>query len=313
MRQTPPLPARRVAWPLVVVLGIALVAIAAFFGMRALSSHGEAPSTNEQAAGIVVEQNQTEAANATSPNEASDSNSSTASAAEDPRSAAFAVDPSRTDWNFENSDSKTVYLTFDDGPSENTARVLDILDQYDIKATFFVTGINPEYFPMIRECYQRGHTIGLHTYTHDYEQVYASIDAYWADLAQIGEVVEEQIGYVPCFIRFPGGSSNTISANYTQGIMSQLAVDVVDAGYQYYDWDASCGDGAEHSADELVEATKADTAYGYQNIVFLAHDGAGKATTVEALPRIIEYFQSEGYSFAPLDRQTRVPHHGIGN
>ncbi|MDO4797811.1 MAG: polysaccharide deacetylase family protein [Coriobacteriales bacterium] len=231
----------------------------------------------------------------------------------DTRDADFAVDPERTEWNFEPSQTKTVYLTFDDGPSYNTQEVLDILDRYGIKATFFVTNINPEYAHMIKECYERGHTIGLHTYSHDYEQVYASVDAYWEDLGQIGELVREQIGYVPCFIRFPGGSSNTISANYTPGIMTQLSQDVVDAGYQYFDWDASCGDGADHTADELVDATMADTSYGYQNIVFLAHDGAGKDTTVEALPRMIEYFQEEGYEFAPIDRDTCVPHHGIGN
>ena len=231
----------------------------------------------------------------------------------DSRAAEFEVDPARTQWNFEAPQTKTVYLTFDDGPSANTQPVLDILDQYGIKATFFVTGINPDYLSMISECYRRGHTIGMHTYSHDYEQVYASVDAYWQDLGQIADVVRQQIGYVPCFIRFPGGSSNTISANYTLGIMSELAQEVVNEGYQYYDWDASCGDGAVHTADELVEATKADTAYGYQSIVFLMHDGAEKQTTVEALPRIIEYFQSEGYTFAPIDRSTCVPHHGIGN
>lgn len=231
----------------------------------------------------------------------------------DPRDEDFAVDPTRTDWNFEVPATKTVYLTFDDGPSENTQPVLDILDAYGIKATFFVTGLHPDYFPMIAECYQRGHTIGMHTYTHDYAQVYASVGAYWDDLDRIADVVRDQIGYVPCFIRFPGGSSNTISADYTVGIMSTLAQEVVDAGYQYYDWDASCGDGADHTADELVEATKADAGYGYQSIVFLMHDASAKETTVEALPRIIEYFQSEGYEFAPLDRTTCVPHHGIGN
>ena len=231
----------------------------------------------------------------------------------DPRVVEFAVDPARTDWNFEAGDERVVYLTFDDGPSENTAAVLDILDTYGVKATFFVTGINPAYFDMIAECHRRGHTIGLHTYSHLYEQVYASTDAYWADLNQIAEVVRQQIGYVPAFIRFPGGSSNTISADYTPGIMSELAGAVTAAGYQYYDWDASCGDGAEHTADELVEATRADTSYGYTNICFLIHDGTGKVTSVEALPRIIEYFRDEGYSFAPLDRTSRVCHHGISN
>lgn len=231
----------------------------------------------------------------------------------DPRDAEFALDPARTEWNYDTSDTKTVYLTFDDGPSENTQAVLDILDEYGIKAAFFVTAINPDYLDMIGECYRRGHTIGMHTYSHDYAQVYASYDAYWADLDAIAAIVKDQIGYVPCFIRFPGGSSNTVSANYCTGIMSTLAPDVLSRGYQYYDWDASCGDGAKHTADELVAATKADTSYGYTKIVFLMHDGANKETTVEALPRIIEYFTSEGYTFAPLDRSTPAPHHGIGN
>lgn len=231
----------------------------------------------------------------------------------DPRNAEFAVDPARTTWNLTDPVPMTVYLTFDDGPSANTQRVLDILDAYGIKATFFVTNINPEYIPMIHECYARGHTIGMHTYSHDYASVYASTDAYWADLNAIAEVVRGQIGYVPCFIRFPGGSSNTISRDYTPGIMTALAEQVQAAGYQYYDWDASCGDGADHTADELVEATYWDTQYGYQSIVFLMHDGAAKETTAEALPRIIEYFQAQGYSFAPIDRATQVPHHGIGN
>jgi peptidoglycan/xylan/chitin deacetylase (PgdA/CDA1 family) len=231
----------------------------------------------------------------------------------DPRNAEFALDPARTEWSYDESDTKVVYLTFDDGPSENTQAVLDILDEYGIKAAFFVTAINPDYLDMISECYRRGHTIGMHTYSHDYAQVYASYDAYWEDLDAIAAIVEDQLGYVPCFIRFPGGSSNTVSANYCTGIMSTLAPDVLARGYQYYDWDASCGDGAKHTADELVEATKADTSYGYTKIVFLMHDGAGKETTVEALPRIIEYFKSEGYAFAPLDRSTPAPHHGIGN
>lgn len=231
----------------------------------------------------------------------------------DNRATEFAVDPSRTNWNFEAPATKTVYLTFDDGPSENTQKVLDVLDKYGVKATFFVTGMHPDYFNMIQKCHDKGHTIGLHTYTHEYDQVYASVDAYWNDLNQIGETVRQQIGYVPCFIRFPGGSSNTISANYTRGIMTTLSQQVVDAGYQYFDWDASCGDGAEHSADELVDATMADTSYGYKSIVFLMHDGTAKETTAEALPRIIEYFKSEGYEFAPIDRNTCVPHHGIGN
>ena len=294
----------------VFVAAIAVVGVAFAFGFGPFGKSEPAPEpATQEVATDVVEEPAAEPA----PTEPEPAPAPGYDPAADWRNAEFAVDPARTDWNYEPGENKVVYLTFDDGPSENTAKVLDILDAYGIKATFFVTNINPDYIPMIGECYRRGHTIGMHTYSHDYAQVYASRDAYWADLGAISDIVREQIGYVPCFIRFPGGSSNTVSANYTQGIMTQLTQEVQDAGYQYYDWDASCGDGAEHTADELVDATIADTSYGYTSIVFLAHDGAEKEATVEALPRIIEYFQSEGYSFAPLDRQTCVPHHGLGN
>ena len=224
----------------------------------------------------------------------------------------FAVDPyNQAEWNFESNGRKVVYLTIDDGPSENTQAVLDILDKYHCKATFFVTGIEPDYAYQIAEEYRRGHTVGLHTYSHDYAQVYASIDSYFWDLEQIGEVVRQQIGYVPCFIRFPGGSSNAISANYTPGIMSALVDKVQAEGYQYYDWNASCGDGDVHTADELYAyACEFDD---QENVVLLCHDSATKQATVEALPRIIEHYQALGYTFEAIDRTTMVPHHGVNN
>ncbi|MDO5120189.1 MAG: polysaccharide deacetylase family protein [Coriobacteriales bacterium] len=223
----------------------------------------------------------------------------------------FAVDPARTDWNYEGDGRKVVYLTIDDGPSENTQAVLDILDQYGCKATFFVVGASPDYYPMIGEAYRRGHTIGLHSYTHDYAQVYASEEAYYADLDAIGQVVSDQIGYVPCFIRFPGGASNEISADYCLGIMSALTNSVQERGYQYYDWNMSTGDGAEHTADEIVGFATADP--GFDTIMLLCHDSATKGSTVEALPRIIEYYQALGYSFEAISRTSPVVQHGVNN
>ena len=204
-----------------------------------------------------------------------------------------------------------MYLTIDDGPSEKTQQVLDILDRYGCKATFFVVGHNEDYFPMIAEAYRRGHTIGMHTYSHDYAEVYASTDAYFADLDAIAAVVKEQIGYVPCFIRFPGGSSNDISASYCEGIMTALVGEVQERGYQYWDWNLSVGDGSEHTTEEII-------GYGTEpvddeNIVLLCHDSATKQTTVDALPAIIEHYQSLGYTFEALDRSTWACHHGVNN
>lgn len=232
---------------------------------------------------------------------------------DDERAAELAWDPNRqTDWSYESNGQKVVYLTFDDGPSENTEGVLDILDQYGINATFFVTGNDPDYRDSIRDAYERGNTIGMHTMTHDYKTVYASEDAYFSDLDQVAQVVKDEIGYVPYLVRFPGGSSNTVSANYSSGLMTALSEDVPARGYQYYDWNVSSGDAAGNNVavDTIVDSSCVE---GYSNIMLLCHDSNTKATTVEALPRIIQYYLDNGYTFAPIDRSTYVVHHRVGN
>ena len=212
--------------------------------------------------------------------------------------------------NYDQTAEKTVYLTFDDGPSYLTPQVLDILDSYGIKATFFVTAQNPDYFGLIKEAYDRGNTIALHSYTHEYDQIYASVDAYFEDLDQIAAVVQEQIGYVPCFIRFPGGASNGVSRHYCEGIMTALSQEVQARGYQYWDWNAATGDGESVTTEEsIANALSAES----QTIVLLCHDGELKETTVEALPAIIEGFQERGYVFKPIDRTSTVVHHEIFN
>lgn len=230
----------------------------------------------------------------------------------DPRAAQLAVDPNaQTEWNYKNNGEKIVYLTFDDGPSKNTQRVLDILDQYGAKATFFVVGHDPDHYDMIKKAYDDGNTIGLHSFTHDYAQVYSSEDAYFDDLDQIAQVVSDQIGYVPYLVRFPGGSSNTISEKYCSGIMDVLVNDVPARGYQYYDWNASSGDGATCSTDQVIQNSCVYD--NYPNIILLCHDAATKDTTVEALPKIIEHYQALGYQFQAIDRTTMVPHHKVAN
>ena len=187
---------------------------------------------------------------------------------------------------------------------------MDILDSYGIKATFFVTAQNPDYFGLIKEAYDRGNTIALHSYTHEYDQIYASVDAFFEDLDQIAAVVQEQIGYVPCFIRFPGGASNGVSRHYCEGIMTALSQEVQARGYQYWDWNAATGDGESVTTEEsIANALSAES----QTIVLLCHDGELKETTVEALPAIIEGFQERGYVFKPIDRTSTVVHHEIFN
>lgn len=233
--------------------------------------------------------------------------------ANDERAASLALDPSRTDgWSYKTNGEKIVYLTFDDGPSENTQRVLDVLDSYGAKATFFVTGHEPGYRDLIGEAYRRGHTVGMHTMTHDYAKLYASEDAYFADLDEVAQVVKEQIGYVPFLVRFPGGASNTVSSDYCKGIMTALSTDLPARGYQFYDWNVSSGDasGTNVPVDTIVSSSCVE---GYTNIVLLMHDSNTKDTTPEALPKIIEYYRDNGYEFRALDRDSFVCHHAINN
>lgn len=209
-----------------------------------------------------------------------------------------------------NKNEKVVYLTFDDGPSKNTKAILEILDKYNVKATFFITGEDESHRDLIKEAYDAGHTIGLHTYSHKYSEVYASVDAYFKDLDKIGKIAEEQLGFVPCFIRFPGGASNMISAQYSKGIMTKLVDQVQEKGYQYYDWNLDSGDGAGKGKEDLICNSQTDE---LSHVMLLCHDAGAKEETVEALPSIIEYYQQKGYEFRPIDRESYVVHHAVNN
>ena len=212
---------------------------------------------------------------------------------------------------FTQSNQKTVYLTFDDGPSENTQKVLDILDKYNAKATFFVTGTNEEYYHLIKEAHDAGHTIGLHSFVHEYDQVYNSPSAYFDDLKKIEDLVYDQIGFVPKYIRFPGGSSNNVSKEYCYKIMTKLTKEVINRGYQYYDWNEDSEDGSgELSVKQLI---KNATAAKDNNIILLFHDANGKENSLEALGPVIEYYQDKGYVFKGIDDSSYVVHHSINN
>lgn len=208
--------------------------------------------------------------------------------------------------------TKVVYLTFDDGPSENTDKVLKILKKYDAKATFFVTGNNQKYNDSIRKAEKQGNTIALHTYTHDYATVYSSTDAYFEDLQKISDMVKNIIGKAPKYIRFPGGSSNMVSANYSDGIMTKLERMIRENGYEYFDWNCSSGDAASNSvsAQTIIDnSTNCD----YDQIMILFHDSSPKTTTVEALPKIIENYKERGYVFKAISKDTPEFHHGVNN
>ena len=199
---------------------------------------------------------------------------------------------------------KVIYLTFDDGPGPYTKELLDTLDKYNVKATFFVC--NTDYIDLISEEYKRGHSIGIHAYTHDYSKVYKNIDAYYEDLNKMSDIIYEQTGERTNLIRFPGGSS--INRSYTKSLMKVLANDVQEKGYQYFDWNVSSGDGAATGTTEGVyDLVTKRCAKHYINVV-LQHDI--KKWSVDAVEDIIKWGLANGYTFLPLDETSFPAHHG---
>ncbi len=208
--------------------------------------------------------------------------------------------------------SKVVYLTFDDGPSSNTPKVLEILARYNVKATFFVIGTNTAYLSYIKTAYDAGHTIGLHTYSHNYASVYASVNAFVSEILQIQAVVKSYIGYDVKLFRFPGGSSNQVSKQYCTGVVSSAASWANQNGYRYFDWNVITGDGNVYTSAATQIATVKSSPL-YDNIILLMHDSNAAVNSVEALPSIIEYYLSQGYTFKAIDSSTPDCHHNIQN
>lgn len=208
--------------------------------------------------------------------------------------------------------NKTIYLTFDDGPGPYTARLLDILNKYNVKATFFVTGYDNRYNDLITREHNEGHTVGLHSYSHNYASIYTSIDAYMQDLFMIQDKVSNLTGgYKSTIIRFPGGSSNTISRRYRVGIMSELTKKVEEIGFRYFDWTIASGDaGNTKDTNKIVENVTTALKENRNNVI-LMHDIKGYS--VDAVERIIEYGLANGYTFAPLTMESPVIHQHVNN
>lgn len=205
-----------------------------------------------------------------------------------------------------------IYLTFDDGPSGITPKILDILKKEDVKATFFVVNYSELYENVVKRIIEEGHTIGLHSYTHKYKLIYSSEESYFNDLEKLKIRVKNTTGIDSNIIRFPGGSSNTIS-RFNQGIMTRLVKMVKDNGYHYFDWNVDSGDagGARNSTDVY------NNVIGNLNIkrnnVVLMHDLGNNLKTLNALESIIKDAKAKGYSFDKITYDTPMVVHGINN
>lgn len=200
-----------------------------------------------------------------------------------------------------------VYLTFDDGPSTNTQQILDILKQYNVKATFFVIGKTDDLSKeMYKKIVEEGHTLGMHSYSHKYSVIYDSMSAFEQDFNQIHDYLKEVTGVDCNYYRFPGGSSNQVSNSDMREFIRYLN----DRGITYYDWNVSSGDATSqaYTADELIQNVMGDVTK-YKTSVVLMHDSAVKPATVEALPALIEQLQGIGAEILPIDENTATVHH----
>ncbi len=208
------------------------------------------------------------------------------------------------------SNKGVIYLTFDDGPKQGTTNViLDILKEENVPATFFVTNSGPD--SLIKREYDEGHTVGLHTASHNYATVYKSVDSYYNDLLQVQNRVKRITGYESKIIRFPGGSSNTISKKYSKGIMTILTKDVVNKGYHYFDWNISSGDAGETTSSSGVYNYVVKSLSKNKSNVILMHDI--KPYTRDALRNIIRYGKNNGYTFAKITMSTPMVTHHVNN
>lgn len=203
-----------------------------------------------------------------------------------------------------------VYLTFDDGPSEHTSRLLDVLKRYNVKVTFFVTGRGED--EMIKREFEEGHSVGLHSYSHVYSYIYQNTTAYFDDLYEIQNRVKDITGTAPTLIRFPGGSSNTVSRRYDRGtrIMSRLVNEVEEKGFKYFDWNVSSGDaGGATTTEEVIDNVVSKFREG--DLIILQHDTAG--FSVDAVETIVRYGKKNGYQFKALTSDSFDAHHGVNN
>lgn len=210
-----------------------------------------------------------------------------------------------------------VYLTFDDGPSKLTSEVLDILKEYDAKATFFVVGVaegNEWKYDLMKRALNEGHQIAMHGNSHEYEDIYKSVETATDNFFKENRKLQEVLGIDVKVIRFPGGSSNTVSMKYCKNVMTNAAKILLENGYTYFDWDVSSGDAGEYrtSSDGIYKKVISGVGPSKPNVI-LMHDGNGHQATVDALPKILKWLKDAGYKFEVITESTPPVRHSIAN
>lgn len=199
--------------------------------------------------------------------------------------------------------NKTAYLTFDDGPSGNTDIILQTLQEENVKATFFVVGTDDAgNLARMRRIVQEGHTIGMHSYSHSYKKIYASVEAFLKDMYQVFNLIKDTTGVTPTCFRFPGGSINS----YNKAVYKDIKAEMIRRGFVPYDWNVSSGDASTTKyTPEQLTGYVLNGIGSKSRIIVLMHDSSSKENTAQAVRQIIIGIREKGFIFAPLDYQTK--------
>lgn len=200
-----------------------------------------------------------------------------------------------------------IYLTFDDGPSANTTpKILDTLKSKGVNATFFVINYSEANEHLLKRTIEEGNAIGIHGYSHDYKVLYASVDACYQNFVKLQEKIEKTTGQKVKVLRFPGGSSNTVSKKYCKGVVSAVSKKLLSEGFKYYDWNVASGDSGDVKTADAVYSRVVNGIKPGRNNVVLMHDFSGNNKTAEALPRIIDWGLQNGYRFDVITTDTEM-------
>lgn len=200
-----------------------------------------------------------------------------------------------------------IYLTFDDGPSTtSTPKVLDILKEKGVNATFFIINYNEKTEQLVKRAVSEGNAIGIHGYSHDYSQIYSSVDNCYQNIIKLQDKIFNTTGNRVKILRFPGGSSNTVSRKYCKGIMTEITNKVLKEGFKYFDWNVLSGDSGDVKTSDGVYNNVTKGLKPERNNIVLMHDFSGNNKTIEALPKIIDYAKVNGYKFEVITTDTQM-------
>ena len=214
--------------------------------------------------------------------------------------------------NIINTEEKIAYLTFDDGPSKNTEKILSILDNYNIKATFFVVGPKSTFKNnLLKKIVQSGHQLAIHSYEHNYNYIYSSKENYLKDFYACLNWIKQITGIAPSIYRFPGGSSNTIAH---KSLIKSIISELESKGFTHADWNVDTLDSYVKSdpykiTNNALTAIKKNENNKHYYQTVLMHDDIYKPATIEALPNLIEKIITKGYIFKPLDKNSQIIKH----